>query len=58
MKTSVRASFELTEEGILDDANISTTSNSSFADISKLKTNVKFYGLVLIIKKLIYMLIT
>lgn len=43
MKTSVRASFELTEEGILDDANISTTSNSSFADISKLKTNVKDY---------------
>ncbi len=43
MKTSARAVFELTEEGVSQDATISSTNNSSFADISKLKTNTSSY---------------
>ena len=43
MKTSVRASFELTEESALKNATFYSENNSDFCTISKLRTNISEY---------------
>lgn len=43
MKTSVRASFELTEESALKNATFYAENNSDFCTISKLRTNISEY---------------